>query len=312
MHWLRCVLAEWQLLRARLVRSRLGLWLLLLGGGGVWLATRGAPLTILAPHLAMLGAVLGVAFSVGSDVDRAAVALTLTHPTTPLAVAAGRWLAAVTAGGILMLAVLSVAGALTSLPAALLVRAGGAGLGAAAAAAGCALVVAARGVNAPVLLLSGVTRRRRHRRDAAPVADVSLEVAAGEITALVGPHGSGKTTLLGIAAGLLAPDAGTVTVVGVPAGTPAVRAALGYAPEAPVFPPTLSVREVLGYFARFHAAGTARRGLGAAALERAGLEGAAERRAAGRPLPVARRLALAQAALGPRRILLPHDTPSGV
>src|SRR6184192_4025406 len=83
MHWLRCVLAEWQLLRARLVRSRLGLWLLLLSGGGAWLATRGAPLTILAPHLAMLGAVLGVAFSVGSDVDRAAVALTLTHPTTP-------------------------------------------------------------------------------------------------------------------------------------------------------------------------------------------------------------------------------------
>src|SRR5439155_21465585 len=116
--------------------------------GRAWLATRGAPLTILAPHLAMLGAVLGVAFSVGSDVDRAAVALTLTHPTTPLAVAAGRWLAAVTAGGILMLAVLSVAGALTSLPAALLVRAGGAGLGAAAAAAGCALVVAARGGNA--------------------------------------------------------------------------------------------------------------------------------------------------------------------
>src|SRR5207249_74028 len=173
-------------------------------------------------------------------------------------------------------------------------------------------VRATRGVNAPVLLLSGVTRRRRHRRDAAPVADVSLEVAAGEITALVGPHGSGKTTLLGIAAGLLAPDAGTVTVVGVPAGTPAARAALGYAPEAPVFPPTLSVREVLGYVARFHAAGTARRGLVAAALERAGLEGAAERRAAGLPLPVARRLALAQAALGHRRILLLDETLSGV
>src|SRR6266516_2640112 len=126
MHWLRCVLAEWQLLRARLVRSRLGLWLLLLGGGGVWLGTRGAPLTILAPHLAMLGAVLGVAFSVGSDVDRAAV----------------------TAAGILLLAFLCVAAALTSLPAGPLLRAGGAALGAAAAAAGCALVAAARGGNA--------------------------------------------------------------------------------------------------------------------------------------------------------------------
>ena len=167
-------------------------------------------------------------------------------------------------------------------------------------------------MNAPVLLLSGVTRRRRHRRDSPPVADVSLEVAAGEIAALVGPHGSGKTTLLGIAAGLLARDAGAVTVAGVPAGTPAARAALGYAPEAPIFPPTLSVREVLGYFARFHAAGTGRRGLVAAALERAGLEGAAERRAGGLPLPVARRLALAQAALGHRRVLLLDETLSGV
>jgi len=167
-------------------------------------------------------------------------------------------------------------------------------------------------VNAPVLLLAGVTRRRRHRRGPPPVADVSLELAAGEIAALVGPHGSGKTTLLGIAAGLLAPDVGAVTVVGVPAGTPAARAALGYAPEAPIFPPTLSVREVLGYFARFHAAGTARRGLVAAALDRAGLEGAAERRAGGLPLPVARRLALAQAALGHRRVLLLDETLSGV
>src|SRR5881397_2515519 len=131
MHWLRCVLAEWQLLRARLVRSRLGLWLLLLSGGGAWLATRGAPLTILAPHLAMLGAVLGVAFSVGSDVDRAAVALTLTHPTTPLAVAAGRWLAAVTAAGIVVLALLFVAGAQSSLPTGAVVRAAVAGFGAA-------------------------------------------------------------------------------------------------------------------------------------------------------------------------------------
>ena len=165
-------------------------------------------------------------------------------------------------------------------------------------------------MNAPVLLVSDVTRRRR--RAAAPVADASLELAAGEVAALVGPPGAGKTTLLAVAAGRLAPDAGWVTVAGVATGTLAARALLGYAPEAPVFPPTLSVREVLGYLARFHAVGIARRGLVAAALERSGLAGAAERRAAGLPLPLARRLALAQAVLGHRRVLLLDETLSGV
>jgi len=132
------------------------------------------------------------------------------------------------------------------------------------------------------------------------------------VAALVGPPGSGKTTLLAIAAGRLAPDAGSVTVAGVATGTLAARALLGYAPEAPVFPPTLSVRDVLAYFARFHVVGVARRGLVAAALERSGLAGAAERRAAGLPLPLVRRLALAQAVLGHRRVLLLDETLSGM
>src|SRR5438552_8594707 len=121
-----------------------------------------------------------------------------------------------------------------------------------------AAVVTAGDVNTPVLLVRGVTRRRRGA--AAPVADASLELAAGEVVALVGPPGSGKTTLLAITAGRLAPDAGSVLVAGVARGTLAARALLGYAPAAPVFPPTLRVREVLEYFARFHVVGVARRG----------------------------------------------------
>jgi putative ABC transport system ATP-binding protein len=47
------------------------------------------------------------------------------------------------------------------------------------------------------------------------LAEVDLEVRAGELTMLVGPSGCGKTTLISIIAGLLAPTAGAVTVFGV-------------------------------------------------------------------------------------------------
>ena len=49
--------------------------------------------------------------------------------------------------------------------------------------------------------------------------DVSLRIGAGEVVALVGENGSGKTTLAKLLAGLLAPDAGTITWDGVDTAT---------------------------------------------------------------------------------------------
>jgi NitT/TauT family transport system ATP-binding protein len=46
------------------------------------------------------------------------------------------------------------------------------------------------------------------------VQHASLEIADGEFVAIVGPTGCGKSTLLNVAAGLIAPAAGTVTIGG--------------------------------------------------------------------------------------------------
>lgn len=81
----------------------------------------------------------------------------------------------------------------------------------------------------PALDLQGVWKRYRlGGEDVAALADVSLSLAGGEFVAVVGPSGSGKSTLLHIAGGLDDPDAGRVTVGGVPlAGLgPAGRARL--------------------------------------------------------------------------------------
>jgi NitT/TauT family transport system ATP-binding protein len=61
------------------------------------------------------------------------------------------------------------------------------------------------------LLVEGVS----HGFGALPVLDrVSLEIASGEIVALLGPSGCGESTLLGIAGGMVAPDAGRVRLRG--------------------------------------------------------------------------------------------------
>ena len=54
---------------------------------------------------------------------------------------------------------------------------------------------------------------KRYRRQWA-LTDCTLSVPAGHVVGLVGPNGAGKTTLLSLAVGLLAPDAGTIEVLG--------------------------------------------------------------------------------------------------
>jgi ribose transport system ATP-binding protein len=79
------------------------------------------------------------------------------------------------------------------------------------------------------------------------IGDVSLEVAPGEIHALLGENGAGKSTLMNVAAGSIVPDEGTIEVDGTPLdlGSPvgSQDAGLAIVRQHPALMPDLTVAE---------------------------------------------------------------------
>lgn len=86
------------------------------------------------------------------------------------------------------------------------------------------------------------------------VSDISLDVQAGSLTALVGPDGAGKTTLLRMMAGLMKADEGQLQVLGidVAASPQAVQDRISYMPQRFGLYEDLSVRENLDLYADLH------------------------------------------------------------
>jgi len=148
----RSALVEWQVVRARLVRTRLGVWLLALAVAALALPGPADPAAA-AARVGLLAAALAVAFGAGSDADRAALRLTLSHPTTPVAVAAGRAVSAMIVADVMVLAVVAGLAWRHGWLDPRLSRAAVAGMAAAAAGAGCTLVAAWTVGNALVAVL---------------------------------------------------------------------------------------------------------------------------------------------------------------
>jgi len=81
--------------------------------------------------------------------------------------------------------------------------------------------------------VTGIERRfvaRRRRPPVLALDGVSIDVAAGEVLAIVGPSGCGKSTLLELIAGLQAPDAGAIAVGGAVGADERLRAC-AYMPQ---------------------------------------------------------------------------------
>jgi ABC-2 type transport system ATP-binding protein len=109
---------------------------------------------------------------------------------------------------------------------------------------------------APVLVGRNLHKnfKRQTKETVHALDDVTFEVRAGALAALVGPDGAGKTTLIRLIAGLLAADEGSLTVLGVdPAIDPqSVQDRIGYMPQRFGLYEDLSVQENLDLYADLH------------------------------------------------------------
>lgn len=81
------------------------------------------------------------------------------------------------------------------------------------------------------------------------VDDLTLKIEEGEIFGLLGPNGAGKSTTIHMSVGLLAPDSGTVTLIGQGSPTdPRVRQKIGVAPQALSLYEEMTAEENLVFF----------------------------------------------------------------
>jgi len=106
-------------------------------------------------------------------------------------------------------------------------------------------------LNHPAIQIRGV---HKHFGALHALRGVDLTIEQGEFFALLGPNGAGKSTLINILAGLIAPSAGDISVMGfdVQQRYQQARQLLGVVPQELVFDPFFNVREMLrfqaGYF----------------------------------------------------------------
>ena len=102
-----------------------------------------------------------------------------------------------------------------------------------------------------VIDVRGMVKRYSGR---AVVDHVSIKVAEGEISGFLGPNGSGKTTTIRMMCGLLTPDEGEGTVLGldVRKDSRRIRSQVGYMTQRFSFYEDLSIEENLNFVARLY------------------------------------------------------------
>lgn len=112
----------------------------------------------------------------------------------------------------------------------------------------------ARGTAEPAVDVKNLQVRRGGH---AALDDVTVRVTAGTITGLLGPSGCGKTTLMRSIVGTQIVNGGSVSVLGSPAGSPALRHRVGYVTQDATIYRDLRVVDNVRYFAALYGSDSA-------------------------------------------------------
>ncbi len=156
----------------------------------------------------------------------------------------------------------------------------------------------------------GLTKRYDGR---AVVDGVDLQVAAGRICGFLGPNGSGKTTTIRMLCGLLTPDAGQGTCLGLDLRADAlrIRREVGYMTQRFGLYEDLSIRENLDFIGRLYELPQRRQAVDRT-LERLGLAARQKQLAGALSGGWKQRLALAACLMHEPKLLLLDEPTAGV
>jgi ABC-2 type transport system ATP-binding protein len=156
----------------------------------------------------------------------------------------------------------------------------------------------------------GLTKRFSGRR---VVDGIDLSVRTGEIFGFLGPNGSGKTTSIRMLCGLLTPDAGEGTCLGLDIirRTDEIKRQVGYMTQRFSLYEDLSIRENLDFIARMYGMPERRRAV-AGTIDRLGLGDRRDQLAGTLSGGWKQRLALAACMLHEPRLLLLDEPTAGV
>jgi ABC-2 type transport system ATP-binding protein len=142
---------------------------------------------------------------------------------------------------------------------------------------------------------------------------LSFEVARGEIFGFLGPNGAGKTTTIKAITEIIYPDAGEITVCGLPHTSLEAKRRLGFMAESPYIYRHLTGREHLRFSGEL--LGFDRSGIEdriSKVLDEVDMESRADRAMGTYSKGMLQRLALAQALLGDPELLILDEPMSGL